>query len=139
MLRDLSTIGTVLPYLAVNRLEGEADHSSISFVDVMSDWGCPALHICLRGMHRGDRTYINVSNSENFLVNLTFVISIFCVRVSIHSNERYKSGAQSFVIEVPVFFTKRHVHFTFALSLVKTCHNIKVEHNYTFPTTEILS
>ena len=92
----------------VKRLEGKAGHSSISFVE---DWGCPALHICLRGIHRGDLTSMNVSNSGNFLINLTFVISIFfvgdiflAVRVSIHSNEGCNSGAQSFVIEVPFFF-----------------------------------
>ena len=64
---------------AIKRLEGEADHSSHSFVEDTNEWGCPTLPICLRDMHRGDLTYINVRNSGNFLIKLTFVVSIFFV------------------------------------------------------------
>jgi hypothetical protein len=62
----LSTIGAEVLSPAEKRLEGEADRSSLSFVEDTSDWGCPTHPICLRGMRRDDLTNINASNSGNF-------------------------------------------------------------------------
>jgi hypothetical protein len=79
LLWGLSTIGPELLSPAIKRLDGEADHSFLPFVEDMSDWGSPILPICLRGMHSDDLTCINVRNSGNFLIKLTFYISIFFV------------------------------------------------------------
>jgi hypothetical protein len=79
LLWSLSTIGPEILSPAIKRLEGEVDQSFHSFVEGTSDWGCPTLPICLRGVHRDDLTYINVRNPGNFLIKLTFVVSIFFV------------------------------------------------------------
>ena len=79
LLWSLSPAGPEVLSPAIKRLEGEVDHSFRSFVEDTSDWGCPALHICLSGMHRDDLTSISLRNSGNFLIKLIFVVSIFFV------------------------------------------------------------